>query len=109
MLFKSSYSDDHERLQEVADHLVYAGSGNMRFIFIQGSNEHEVTMTLKKSVMKSIVHNPSNDKYNMITSNGGKLFLRNDITDSSRSIIINSSSMQVDSNEENTCEFILKT
>lgn len=108
-LFKSSHSDEHERLQEVVDHLVYAGSGNMRFIFIQGSNEHDVIMTLKKSVMKSIVHNPSSDKYNMITSNGGKLFLRNEITDPSRETIINSSSTQVDSNEENTCEFILKT
>ena len=76
-LFKSFGSYDDEKLQEVANRLKYAGSGNIVFRFVKDNRIREVTLVLNGVNMQSVINRPMTDLYNLKTNGSGELFLRN--------------------------------
>lgn len=95
-LFKTTYSDELDRLQDVINRFVYAGSGNVVFVFVHGSDRHEATMVLHPIDMLSAYNYPLTDTYRVTTDGDGQVFLRNNVPDTDPKNIMNSKSMIVD-------------
>jgi len=105
-LFKSSASSDKERLQEVVNHLKYAGCGNILFRFIDGEEISEIELNLKGIKMISATSH-GNNTYLLETDTDGELFLKNDISDTSIKNIVADDSKVVNI-RENKALFKLK-
>ncbi len=101
-LFKSNKTYDDERLQEVIDHLIYAGSGNIVFRFIEGDEYNDVTLILNEINMRSITNTISSNSYILNTDEVGELFIKNNISDASIDNIIDDKATMVHLNEGDT-------
>lgn len=87
-LFKSFGSYDNEKLQEVANRLKYAGSGNIVFLFVNGNRSREVTLNLNGVEMESSINRPLTNIYRLKTNGSGELFLQNKLAKSDAESII---------------------
>lgn len=94
-LFKSSKSYDAEKLQEVIEHLIYAGCGNITFRFIEGEDYADVTLVLNEINMNSITNSTSSNEYILNTDASGELFMKHNISDASSANIIDESATMV--------------
>lgn len=101
-LFKSSRTYDDERLQEVVDHLIYAGSGNIVFRFIEGEEYNDVTLMVNAINMRSITNDISSDVYILNTDEVGELFIKNNISDTSVNNVIDNNAIIIHLNEGDT-------
>lgn len=88
-LFKTFGSYDADKLQDAVNRLKYAGAGNILFRFIDGDQVGEVILTLEDITMENVINRPMTDMYILSTDNDGKLFLRNNVTNTTVSNIIN--------------------
>lgn len=99
-VFKTSESVAEKRLQDVVNRLIYAGSGNITFVFIHGTSQHEATMMLHPIDMLTAYNYPMSDTYRVTTDGDGQLFLRNNVTDTNPDTILHPKSMSVDITEK---------
>lgn len=88
-LFKSFGSTDSEKLEEVAERLKYAGSGNILFRFIYNDYYHESTLHLESSQINSITSDNIHNDYVIGASDTGVLFMKNGIESVNQEEIIN--------------------
>lgn len=95
-IFKTFGSYDKDKLQDAVDRLRYAGSGNILFRFIDGECIKEVTLVLEDINMINIVKDHTNDMYLLTTDNDGKLFIKNNVSNTTVSNIINKNSISLD-------------
>lgn len=95
-LFKTFGSFDLDKLQDCVDRLKYAGSGNILFRFINGDKVGEVTMTLDNIEMVNVLNRPMTNMYMLTTTDDGKLFIKNNVTNATVSNIVNSDSRSFD-------------
>lgn len=101
-LFKSNKTYEDERLQEVIDHLIYAGSGNIVFRFIEGDEYNDVTLILDEINMRSITNAISSDSYILNTDESGELFIKNNISDASSDNVIDNKATIIHLNDGDT-------
>ena len=106
-LFKTTMSGKKFILSDVAARLKYAGSGNIRFKFIDGDNINEITLILDGATVSTLINKPLTDEYVATSNRKGTLFIRNKINDSDSSNIISSESKMISINEGETT-FIIK-
>lgn len=95
-IFKTFGSYDKDKLQDAVDRLRYAGCGNILFRFIDGEYIKEVTLVLEDINMINIVKDHTNDMYILTTDNDGKLFIKNNVSNTTVSNIINKNSISLD-------------
>ena len=95
-IFKTFGSYDKDKLQDAVDRLRYAGCGNILFRFIDGECIKEVTLVLEDINMINIVKDHTNDMYILTTDNDGKLFIKNNVSNTTVSNIINKNSISLD-------------
>lgn len=95
-IFKTFGSYDKDKLQDVVNRLRYAGCGNILFRFIDGEYVKEVTLVLEGINMTNIVKNHISDMYLLTTDNDGKLFIKNNVSNTTVSNIINKNSLSLD-------------
>lgn len=95
-IFKTFGSYDKDKLQDAVDRLRYAGCGNILFRFIDGEYIKEVTLVLEDINMINIVKDHTNDMYLLTTDNDGKLFIKNNVSNTTVSNIINKNSISLD-------------
>lgn len=95
-IFKTFGSYDKDKLQDAVDRLRYAGCGNILFRFIDGEYIKEVTLVLEDINMINIVKDHTNDMYILTTDNDGKLFIKNNVSNTTVSNIINKNSLSLD-------------
>lgn len=79
-IFKTFGTYDYQKLQELVNHLQYAGSGNILFRFIDGNDVAEVTLVLDAIHMTNIYNHPLTGTYVLSTDNSGELFLKNNLS-----------------------------
>ena len=91
-LFKTYYSEDGPRLNEVAKHLSYAGFGDVRFRFITGDGHFDITMPMGAIKMSSIVNSPNSNEYTLTTNSSGSLFMKHRATELSEDYIVSDDS-----------------
>ena len=101
-LFKTTRSYDNEKLQEVIDHLRYAGCGNIIFRYIEDDSYVDVTLVMDDINMKSITNAVSSNDYILNTDVVGELFMKNNISDTSSDNLISKDSKIVSLNSGDT-------
>lgn len=94
-LFKSFASIDSGRLIDVANRFKYAGFGNVRFRFAQGTEYRDITMNLTPVEVNSVITTPATDEYSVNVSDEGNLFIRNQVTTPDPDNIISNESKSV--------------
>lgn len=87
-LFKNSSSDKKSRLQEVVDHMVYCGTGDIVFQLVDGENTASLTMRTAAPSIRTAANVPGTDVYRLTTTTSGFLFARNDVPSSSKETIV---------------------
>lgn len=92
--FKHYGSNKEEYLQDVVNHFVYAGAGNIVFRFYGTNNRYaEVVMNLEGIHITSASHIPGEDDYNITVDNSGMIFLRNRVGSISTDTIVQGDSI----------------
>ena len=105
-LFKTTMSGKKLVLSDVAARLKYAGSGNIRFKFVD-TDITELTLVLDEATISTIINKPLTDEYVATANKKCTLFIRNKINDSNSSNIISAQSKMVPI-EEGETTFIIK-
>lgn len=105
-LFKTFGSYDEDKLQDAVNRLKYAGFGNILFRFIDGDQVSEVMLVLDSIHMENVLNRPMTNMYILNTDADGHLFLRNNVTNTTVTNIINEKSRSVDIVDK-TAEFPL--
>lgn len=100
-IFKSNKSFDAEILQEVTDHMIYAGSGNICFRFIEDEEFKDIILILDNISMRSIT-NSTTDEYVLNTNTDGELFMKNNISNVSSNNLIDENATLVHLNSGDT-------
>ena len=97
-IFKNNSTSDRQyRLQQVVDHLQYAGCGNIIFRFIKDDDYVEYTLHLDPIKLKNIINKPlQSNQYITTVTNNGQLFINNNIDEISTDSIINDKSIKFD-------------
>lgn len=98
-IFKSSASYDSGRLQEVINHLIYAGCGNIVFRYINGDEYRDITLVLDQINIRSVTNATDSDDYIVNTDAEGDLFLKNSVSDTSSDNIITANAKHIQLNK----------
>lgn len=101
-IFKSNKSFDNEKLQEVTDHMIYAGAGNICFRFIEGDEYKDIILILDNIKMRSITNSTTDNEYVLSTNTNGELFMKNNISNVSSNNIIDEKASLVHLNSGDT-------
>lgn len=94
-IFKSSGSYDNEKLQEVVEHLLYAGCGDIIFRFVKDDEFKDVRLNLKPIKINNIYNKPLTDSYIVECDESGDLFIKNKIYKTTSKNIINETSKHI--------------
>ena len=106
-VFKSFGSSDKDRLQDVVNRLISVGCNSIKFRFIHGEREKELTLFLDTVKMQAALNDPITRDYVLITNNSGSLFMRNKIGETSIPTIFHDKSLQFKIDKSNRLEFTL--
>ena len=101
-IFKSNKSFDDERLQEVTNHMIYAGSGNICFRFIEDEEFKDIILILDNINMRSITNSVTDNEYVLNTNMSGELFMKNNISNVTSDDIIDEKATLVHLNSGDT-------
>lgn len=94
-IFKSYGSFDNQKLQDVVERLKYAGSGDIRFRFVEGDLSKEILLIIQGLKVNTIVGNSINKTYTVNTTGNGELFLHNLVSTISLKNIVNDTATKV--------------
>ena len=94
-IFKSYGSVDNQKLQDVVERLKYAGSGDIRFRFVEGDLSKEILLIIQGLKVNTIVGNSINKTYTVNTTGDGDLFLHNLVSTVSLKNIVNDTATKV--------------
>lgn len=80
-IFKCFGSFEVDKLQDMVNRLLYAGSGNIVFRFISDTIEKELILNLEHIRLKNVYYDSIQKKFVVKTDNDGLAFLRNNSYD----------------------------